>query len=329
MFRSEVPGEIHGVGLTQHGQATFIGSLSYDSESDESYFNLNGLFDEFNYDTVDYYQLGDGGIHDFCFGAGNSLVVAFAHTKTSGYPISFLNSETQTHIADATIANLSDSDPLCIQYRIKCDNKQLLVGHRDGTMSMLDLRSGGIINTSLSRGGFGSISTIQQLTTNDHLIVAKGSFGACRIFDVRRMTNNKQNKSQCERASVWTLLPRTDVHLTKSTNCTGIAIDPLESVVISPYATQNHEVMAGLWSVGSGTLLTTIKLDNQLGDSTGEDCPLFCELNSQITSGFRMSYVNESSPVITSSRWGVWYKSHSSAEYLPPGAGGIKHISFE
>eukprot|EP00956_Cyclotella_meneghiniana_P016788 scaffold26817_cov38-Cyclotella_meneghiniana.AAC.3 len=312
IIQSEVRGEIHSVGLTQHGQATFIGSLSYNSQSDESYFNLNGLYDEFNDDIAVHYGLGDG----------------VAHTQKTRCPISFLNLETQAIVTDATISNWSDSDPLCIQYRMKCDNKQLLVGHRDGTMSMLDIRSGGITNTSLSYEGFGSISAIQQLAINDHLLVAKGSFGACRVFDVRRMTNNKKKKSQREQASVWNLLPQADVHLTRSTNCTGIAVDPIESVVISPYATQKNEVMAGVWSIESGILLRTIKLDNQSGGGTGRDCPLFCEMNSQITPGFRISDNDESIPVITSSRWGVWYKSHSSAACLPPGASGIKQLSF-
>lgn len=306
----------HQRGLSENANKVLhIGCVTYNPHHDQSNFILHGLFNDGGPDVSSEYSLVDGGIHDFCF---DSSAVAFAHTADKA-AVSFLNLETHVITQQRTCSNWSDSDPLCIQYRNKKGNKQLLLGHRDGNMSLIDTRSTATQTTSETCSNFGSVSSIQQLTNKEHLIITKGSFGTCQIFDTRRLG---------KKSSLLKLQPSSDVHCTKSVKCTGLAVDPSESVVLSPYASQQNDIMMALWSIDSGKLLRTIKLENE-DSNVGEGCPLFCELKSEITGGFKMRCINQSTPVITRSSWGVWYKSRSASSNLPPGAGGIHHICFE
>jgi hypothetical protein len=323
-----VPGKVYGVRLAQHeAENLYIGCVTYYAPSDESGFTLHRCFDDNMY-TTDRYKVVDGGVDDFCFGGANLSTVVFPHVTESRAAVTFLNLETQ-RVHKQQSSNWSDSAPLCVQYRThsndNCD--QLLLGHRDGTLSMIDIRSSDTQFATSCADDFGSVSSILQLKTNEHLIVAKGSFGSCCVFDVRRMNNNnKRDLSRHQQASVFKLLPPNDVHYTKSTNCTGVAVDPLENVVIAPYATETNQVMASLWAIDSGKLLRTMKLED--ASTLDNHCPLFCELNSTSTCGFRMSSTNELTPIITGGRWGVWYKSRSASSPLIPGTGSIHHISF-
>ena len=324
-----MPGNIHGIRLANlknyrgcYGGLS-IGCVTYDSKNDQSHFALHCLSDHKvpKLSSI-YHEITCGGVNDFCFGGPNIHSAAFACTTRRGAAVSLLNLCTNQIITHKLGTQLSDSDPLSIQYRVNQSDDTLLCGHRNGIVSMIDTRSASFkMVVSLSRYDFklkfGSVSSIHQLCSNEHLVIAKGSFGSCCIFDMRRCGKPSSLLKYCSPS---------DVHCTKSVNCIGLAVDPNESVVISPYVTQKNEVMAALWSIRSGQLLQTLKLDY----STNDDgrCPLFCELKAPYTSGFRLSLANKSSGFIERKNWGVWYKIGSVSEQLPAGAGGIHHLSF-
>jgi hypothetical protein len=100
--------------------------------------------------------------------------------------------------------------------------------------------------------------------------------------------------------------------------------------VMAPFADLNDGIRFALWDVRSGTLLRTLLLngvDEYEAAGTGRraDLPLFCELSSIVTPGFRMRYdIATDKPVVTSEGCGVWFKTNS----LPNDCGGIHHLRF-
>jgi len=162
-------------------------------------------------------------------------------------------------------------------------------------------------------------------------VAVKGSFGSCRIFDLRRLSNNNDVSSQYQQSTLLELsIPDSMVHQTKSVKCTGLAIDPSESIAIAPFAgagpDNNIDILFAMWDIGTGALLRTLNF-NSMNKHTGSS--VFCELSSVITSGYEMLCKKDSgAPVISSegSSFGLWFKTNVGN--APPEGGGIHHISF-
>lgn len=328
------PGEIHGVrlallGHNRNDESLFVSCTLFDPAQEQFYFTLHSL----DTSSAQVYGLPFD-VHDFCFCSHNlmSPIVAFAHSQIGTGGVSFLDVEAQRIFRRQSNVMWLDSDPICVQFRTNENESQVLFGHRDGSVTMLDTRSTDAQFASLSGADFGSVTSIQPLEKNEHLVVAKGSFGSCRVFDVRCLCNSKGEYIKNQQSSVLTLRPPSSIHYTKSANCTGLAIDPTETVALAPFATKNNQVMAAIWAIESGKLLRTMSLDSaSTTSSRSMDCQLFCELKSASTCGFKMSYTQESEvPVISweSSSWGVWYKSMPVLQYSPVVCGGIRHIAL-
>jgi len=326
------PGEIHGVRLKSLGhnrndEGMFVSCTLFDSAQEQFSFALHSI------DTSSTQAYGlPFDVNDFCFSSHNlmSPIVAFAHSQIGTGGVTFLDVEAQRIFRRQSNVMWLDSDPICVQFRANENESQVLFGHRDGSVTMLDTRSTDAQFASLSGADFGSVTSVQPLEKNEHLVVAKGSFGSCRVFDVRCLCNSKGEYPKNQQSSVLTFRPPSSIHKTKSANCTGLAIHPTETVALAPFATKNNDVMVALWAIESGKLLRTIRLDSASTTSSPLlDCPLFCELKSAYTCGFRMSCTQESEvPVITgeSDTWGVWYKSMPVLQYSPLDFGGIRRI---
>ena len=170
-------------------------------------------------------------------------------------------------------------------------------------------------SSSTSDNSFGSATAIQPLQT-DNMVVVKGSFGSCKVLDLRKQS------------TLFELcIPDDMVHQTKTVRCTGLAVDPTESVAIAPFAGPNSCISFGIWDIGSGELLRTLKL----GSNAGTGIPAFCELSSVVTSGYEMlCKMDSDTPEIFSEggSWGLWFKTNVISASLPPEVGGIHHIRF-
>ena len=217
-----------------------------------------------------------------------------------------------------SIDNWTHSEPLCLQFR-KNNNNQLLFGHRDGGISMIDTRTNGAVfatSSSTPDNSFGSATAIQPLQAAD-LVVVKGSFGSCRVFDLR------------QQSTLFELsIPDDMVHQTKSVRCTGLAVDPTESVAIAPFAGPNGCISFGIWDINSGELLRTLNLGSS---NAGTGISAFCELSSVVTSGYEMLCKKDSdTPEIFSEggSCGLWFKTNVMSASSPPEVGGIHHIRF-
>ncbi len=208
------------------------------------------------------------------------------------------------------------SEALSVQYL----GEKVLCGHRNGSVSLHDVR-GNQVYTNLP-SNFGSATFLYPLQDGNSVVV-KGSFGSCRVLDVRKFQNTNAGASK---ATVTDLpVPLSLLHTTNSTRCTGIAVDPTETIVVSPFAGQNN-VSLGLWCMKTGNFLRNIGLGTS--DNNTQQPP-FCELSSRTTPGFAIREEGGSTlPLITKeSGFGVWFKSRPNP-LAPPNCGGIHHLSF-
>ena len=236
----------------------------------------------------------------------------------------------------------TDSEPLCVQFRKNHGKHQVLFGHRNGGLSLMDTRSPN--DTILAKGlnlspadgtSFGSATNVQSLQKDDNLVVMKGSFGSCRMIDLRRLVSNSTNDTSQSHQQATLLeyhLPESTVHQTKSVRCTGLAIDPTESMLVAPFANQQSDVSFAMWNMTTGALLRTVNINSITDKSTSSsDTPAFCELSSVITPGYEMLCSEDSdTPIISSSgsSWGLWFKTGSLASSASVDCGGIHHMKF-
>ena len=288
-------------------------------------------------------------------------IIAFAHSgKTNG--ASILDVATKTLIGNY---DSHSSETLCVQFRKNNDKNQILYGHRNGGLSMRDIRYpqeaasyggtgigiGPSSSSSSPQSSFGSTTSIQSLQRDDNLVVMKGSFGSSRIVDLRRLSSNN-SQSQQKPSSAATLLElelpdSLHVHRTKSVRCTGLAIDPTENIIVTTFVNCSNEIQFALMDIVTGRFLRTLSLSGSSSDginggnvksSNGalDDVPVFCELSSIITKGYEMIYSDKDDdddddalPIRISSAgssWGLWFKTGSLAG--PAVGGGIHHIRF-
>ena len=200
---------------------------------------------------------------------------------------------------------------------------------------MIDTRSPGNALFATSRGlrtgSFGSTTSIQPLQRDDNLVVVKGSFGSCRVFDLRRLSASHDIPPRSQQSMLLELsVPNSIVHQTKSVKCTGLAVDPSENIAIAPCAGvgpgDDSNVLFAMWDIGTGALLRKLNLDrlNQHGGLSP-----FCELSSSVTCGYEMlCNSKDEGPVISreGSTFGLWFKTNVGN--FPPDGGGIHHIRF-
>jgi hypothetical protein len=327
---SSAPGRLHGVRLAhcQYG-SVFIGSTTYDSLTDQSHFSLNRVSSSHDWAASrSIYGLKSGFINDFSFGSFKENTIAFAFGGERERGLHILDLE-NGQLYSAAYSYGVDSEALCVQMNWDGRRNLLMSGHRNGSFALIDCRSKDPRLVINSDGDFGSAATVLKLEKNEHLFLVRGSFGSCRVFDIRRLQSNKRKYSKHQQPTVLKLLPPANVHNTKSSNCTGLAVHPTESVVVAPYATKQNEMRAALWSVENGQLLRTAVLESSSTLSTPGDCPMFCELKASATPGFRLGINELGTPTVTCDSWGIWYKSWSASRSLPVDAGSIQHMIFD
>ena len=353
LFFSLLPGhsrstflQYQGVRLATNGEDFFVGSTVHDIQNDQRNFALKKISTTLprGGDEAEMYATASP-VNDFCFAtdasqgkrAGTIKLAAFAHGGDGKIGSSFLDIATGTYISIRD--SWSKSEPLSVQFRSNNDANHALFGHRDGSASMLDTRSSkDALFLSLRSVSFGSTTSVQPLKKDDNLVVAKGSFGTCCVFDLRRMSNCS-DPSRYQQSKLFELsIPDHLLHPTKSVRCTGLAIDPSESIAIAPFADHNDGIQFALWDISTGALLRTLRLngvDNCMtrGSGRGAAMTAFCELSSAITPGYGMRCsIDSDAPIITCEgrSWGVWYKTNYliNGTERPAEGGGIHHINF-
>ncbi len=276
--------------------------------------------------------------------------------------------------AAAFAGRFPQSDALCIEPDPNHPNV-VAFGHRNGQVSWVDFRTSRAceITTSApcdSQGVqvFGSITSLIIPNRDPYWILAQGSMGVTRLFDVRCCTS-KNLSSPCKPSRgthtdhvIEFSIPPEFIHPTLTSRCcNGMALDPTGEVIAAPYINHKEGPCFGLWSLRSGSLISTKHIsanstgDPQLQQHSWTNTLPYCELRSTPTRGWSWNArgdgddeeaehekTNDESMIVSdfqidqpAGRWGLWFKfgrplvQRKGGNSLPPcRTGSIHHVSF-
>eukprot|EP00980_Cylindrotheca_fusiformis_P002881 scaffold674_cov126-Cylindrotheca_fusiformis.AAC.20 len=231
------------------------------------------------------------------------------------------------------VQNFPQSDALRVE--MACEKeKYVAFGHRNGQVSLLDLRQPSMCSsivqymgesTSQSLPVLGS-ATDMKFVSNQHQLLVKRSFGSTQLHDLRQVSSSKNN------SVVYNYTVPSDILPTASATCNGLVVDPTcQQTLMTPYINTNHDACLGFWSMKSGTFVGNTVLAKNGGDA-GEKDTLFVEMCQTTTAAFvpksfdKRTQQHESDPC----RFGVWLKcGRFSKQSLGHGkAGSLQHLSF-
>mmetsp|Transcript_4365 Transcript_4365/g.9480 ORF Transcript_4365/g.9480 Transcript_4365/m.9480 type:complete len:764 (+) Transcript_4365:77-2368(+) len=288
-------------------------------------------------------------MNDFVFSPGSSSsapgIVAFAPGKGSN------NKQCRPAFLDFSTMQLTiqprgwkfGSETLCVEHFEADSPNTLVYGHRNGAISLLDYRSNTFSYTSKGdKLGFGSTMSISSLARcgKPHLFLAKGSFGTCRLYDVRTLGELNTEANQTPTLIHDMSSASNCGQSTLASACSGMAVDPTGTTLFSPCtSTVGDATSIGVWNISTGRLIREISLLPHLyqevhGRSTNEKvgtlveergkehrwCSSYCELASSIT---RTVDWNESG----SDGFGAWIKFDPQVS-APTEGGGIHCVKF-
>jgi hypothetical protein len=233
----------------------------------------------------------------------------------------------------------SSSDALCVEY---LNPNVLLLGHRNGSISFHDSRTSEkqAVAGSSPAESEGSVTSILPLKSETSFL-CKQSFGSCSVWDLRMISDRVHN------SSFPLLNMRVPKHLcpnqSLSSCCTGVAIDPIESIVFAPFVDEYRRIpKIALWSLRTGQFMghrSCVSTSFADGNSSGQgenSLPYF-ELCSKVTPSWELknSFACESHDSIEDYRltrrrdsWSLWFKSNSINSEFPPGMGSIHQLTF-
>ena len=161
------------------------------------------------------------------------------------------------------------SEALCVEHLNCTNSNSLLYGHRNGSVSILDCRENALMYAGKSTD-FGSVTSLESLDKVDksNEFVAKGSFGACRLFDIRKLSNNNTKDNRSAPALVHEMFyldTKPSQHLANaSSGCAGMTVASNGTTLISPCMKGSTEpsVCLGAWNLSSGSFLREISLSS-------------------------------------------------------------------
>jgi len=217
-------------------------------------------------------------VNDFVFSPNSTTaapgLVAFAPAKKKSRPM-FLDFETM-RVMNLPTGWKHGSEALCVEHLHCANSNSILYGHRNGIVSILDYRANVSIYTSKTTES-GSITSLLSLSKvgRPNEFLAKGSFGACRLFDIRKLSNTSGSVKDNRRApalvhEMFYLGNKPLAQLANaSSGCTGMVVDPSATTLISPCMKGGAEasVCLGLWNLTSGNFLRDISLSSDVQEA--------------------------------------------------------------
>jgi len=237
-------------------------------------------------------------------------------------------------VSSYPVPKFPESDSLCVQ--VKQDGDAFF-GHRNGQLTIFDEYDQSCCSTKASQS-FGSIASLNILERGDQLL-ARGSFGSCRLYDVRKMGMDSYYYDDDPSVVHEFTLPD---HLSTerlTTRCNGVATNPVQSVAISPFVNEEEAPCLGVWSLYSGQYLGSRKLALDSGDemtpATSTWGVSWVELCQTITPAWRWKDECTERPERAAEpvpgAFGLWYKCGQSiaGPTIPPEAGSIHHVYFD
>lgn len=242
----------------------------------------------------------------------------------------------------SVLSEKSTSDTLCVEF---LNTSTTVYGHRNGSISTIDHRSGSVsyITKEQPSGSIMSLISDQQsnrTAISPHQIIAKGSFGRNYIFDVRKCGGGSNYLAKRYKPSsllhILSVPEENNVaaHPVKSSNCSGLALDPTGSIIVSPFIDRTANLRLGVWTTNTGKLVKSLLVNNPNSVSS----PLYCELSPHSTSAYKFepNFIDcnedkggDCSFCLPTGAWGLWFKCGELIDGSPEESSGIHHILFE
>lgn len=261
-------------------------------------------------------------VHDFCF--GNDLAL-FACPRFGGNatlsPLFLPLYHDHALLRSLNVQNFPQSDALRVE--MSCEHeKYIAFGHRNGQVSLLDLRQSQTCSAIISSHTgspteMGSATDLAFLKSQTQLLV-KRAFGPCQLHDLRKL-------SPCPSSLIHTLTlseyehESISYHKMLSSNCNGFCVDPhSETTLVAPFVNTFHQPCLGVWSLVSGDMVGHKVLYNNPKRDV-----YFVELCLRTTPAFAAgSKVDRGS-------FGAWMKcGRFSDEKLNNKVGSLHHLRF-
>jgi len=197
-----------------------------------------------------------------------------------------------------------------------------VMGHRNGQISVLDIRAGdyscsSIPHTSAAKGDFGSVVSLNPLFEQrpHELLVRGGLEGTCRLYDVRMFGTSSTAKDSSPEKDPSVVhefqMPRQRRHHISK----GVATDPSQTVALVPFVKNDDSACLGVWSLDSGSFVGSKTVaaiaKDCLETYAGLDCLEICPT---MTPAWKLG---EGSAASVPGAFGLW---------LNGGTSGLHHI---
>lgn len=284
-------------------------------------------------------------IHDFCFGTD---LVLFScpryHSSGQILPL-FLPLEAtlaeagvgaDSGIRSLNVRNFPQSDALRVEMACDRENKFVAFGHRNGQVSLLDLRTSNVCTLLQYEGPpagpaaagvpLGSASDLGFLSAGGPQLLVKRSFGSCQLHDLRKSSSSSSSSSSTLYSSASVVhhltVPWDKVNPTLSANCNGFATDPSGGqTLVSPYVSDGQDACLGVWSLGTGLMVgSRVLLPN-----TPDRDTMFVELCQNPAAAFSSSFDARSN----SDAFAVWLKCGAYTKgKITSKVGSLHQVSF-
>lgn len=372
---------------TSSDSSVYLGLLSYNTASGVQTFRLSNVDSDDTVGARNSLSISSKNrLNDFAFSnvpssSGGVSKIAFSPTVGRGaedrrHPV--ILDVASTIVSPAVRARdrvLFRSDTLRVEYQ---GNDRILYGHRNGDVSVVDVRSGAVthalgsnladhrfgVGGAMASGGatsFGSVSSVRALrrgggnesSSSDTMILARGSFGSCLLFDLRRHASNEDRRSSSSAASCGDHDPRPrsllrrmkvpvdhNIDPVSSARCSGLVVDPDETVCLSPVVCdeeQGRRASLAVWSLETGAYVGKRVIPagaDELHDERSSRAT-YCELSEVLTSAWQLKSSSKACDDVsfsvreTPGSMGTWMKSNSiRGGDFPSCLGCIHHAVF-
>jgi len=276
-------------------------------------------------------------VTDFCFGKDVVLFSCPRYNSNNAInPLYMSLGENSGGLRALNVQNFPQSDALRVEMTCNHD-KHVAFGHRNGQVSLLDLRASRTIcsifqceeSTSSMTAGvpLGSVSDLCFLSSSDSKqILVRRSFGSSQVHDIRRSSSSQTRSSHRNLSSSTVLhnlvVPIDEINPTLSANCNGFAVDPCgKQTMISPYINDKFDACLGVWSLQTGLMVGSRLLQTRSRD---EDV-LYVEMCQQPTPSFSCTAKDK----VSSSSFAIWLKCGAFTRgRISSKVGSLHQVSF-
>ena len=362
--------------IRMHEGSKLCGTISRSTASSKYHYNNPSyLFRWYKLPHATNYLEADipHPVTDFCFGTELAIFSCSRYRNKLNplfLPLVEAGQYNDTYISSAVrtinVQNFPQSDALRVE--MMCDGQEKIVafGHRNGQVSILDLRVSGTVcsileyeekSTRNSMQVLGCVSDLGFLSgyQSGHQIIVKRSFGSTQLHDLRKSssslvpisatagTSSSNNNNKSTTVIRHMTVPSDEINLALTTNCNGFAInanyDNTDEIttMLSPYINSDSDACLGVWSLKTGHMVGS----RVLQQNANCDDTLYVELCQRTTPSFssnkwdgkcntKMKNVNNNKmSLASSSSFGVWLKCGAFTKgKMKSKVGSMHHISF-